>query len=315
MKWMSLLGRFSADGNSVRFCGGCSPSTDGHITDSLLNLLSDEWFGGGTLSADVTFVGQSEGKACEFILHYDPQNQRLLTAGIGRDALAVIREFGTGGPLPLGTLRPMQPASPPQVLGVAGPRDQLCPDRTYRLAVDVAGSFVRVRIDGIVVIATNLPFAVPSGQDGLWCFGQSDILVGNFSVATHKPHAFVVMQFSPPFDSLYSQAIKPVCERVGVEVHRADDVAGPGAIVADIARLISEANIVIAEITPDNANVFFEVGLACAIGKPTILLARRDRQLPFDVSPFRAILYEDSIAGKASVEAHLERFLRAILDT
>src|SRR5262250_1329054 len=48
--------------------------------------------------------------------------------------------------------------------------------------------------------------------------------------------------------------------------------SSPASIIEDIIRGIETAQIVIAEITPTNENVFYEVGYAHALKKPTILL-------------------------------------------
>jgi hypothetical protein len=72
--------------------------------------------------------------------------------------------------------------------------------------------------------------------------------------------------------------------------------------------------VVIAEITPVNANVFYELGYAHALGKDTILLAERGKQLPFDVSGYRCIFYDNTIGGKQHVEESLRKHLRNISD-
>jgi hypothetical protein len=72
------------------------------------------------------------------------------------------------------------------------------------------------------------------------------------------------------------------------------------------------ADIVIAEITPLNANVFYELGDAHALKKTTILLARGDAALPFDIQSFRVVFYNDSIGGKVEVERNLRKHLDAI---
>ncbi len=61
-----------------------------------------------------------------------------------------------------------------------------------------------------------------------------------------------------------------------------------------------------------NANVFYELGYAHALGKPTILLAQRDSKLPFDIQSFRVVFYNDSIGGKVEVERNLKKHLEAI---
>jgi hypothetical protein len=82
----------------------------------------------------------------------------------------------------------------------------------------------------------------------------------------------------------------------------------------DIVRGIQEARVVIAEITPANKNVFCEVGYAHALKVPTILLAVKGTELPFDIRGYRCILYENTIAGKRVVEEELGRHLDAILN-
>ena len=93
---------------------------------------------------------------------------------------------------------------------------------------------------------------------------------------------------------------------------RIDEKAGPGVIFQDIQREIEQAEIIIAEITPPNANVFYELGYAHALRKPTILLAQRGAELPFDIRSFRVVFYNDTIGGKLEVERNLQTHLQAI---
>ena len=73
-----------------------------------------------------------------------------------------------------------------------------------------------------------------------------------------------------------------------------------------------DSEVVIAEISSSNANVFYELGYAHALDKPTVLLARRGEVLPFDVSGYRVIFYDDTIGGKSEVEATLDQHLANI---
>jgi hypothetical protein len=81
-------------------------------------------------------------------------------------------------------------------------------------------------------------------------------------------------------------------------------------------RGIVTSDVIIAEVTPPNQNVFYELGYAHALGKPTILLAEQPKEggarLPFDISGYRCIFYDDAIRGKRKVEASLERHLANI---
>jgi hypothetical protein len=67
------------------------------------------------------------------------------------------------------------------------------------------------------------------------------------------------------------------------------------------------------QVSPLNANVFYELGVAHALNKPTILIAEKDTKLPFDVTPFRTLFYENSIGGKRKLEEGLSRHIHASL--
>jgi hypothetical protein len=139
------------------------------------------------------------------------------------------------------------------------------------------------------------------------------ITIRDFSVDAVQPTAFAIMQFSAPYNELYAEVIRPLTEELGLTCIRADESFGPGVIIHDIERQILEAQVIIADITPANSNVYYEVGYAHALQKPTILIAEKTTDLPFDVSPFRVLFYENSIAGKTKVEAGLRNHLKAIL--
>ena len=122
------------------------------------------------------------------------------------------------------------------------------------------------------------------------------------------------MQFGHGYDDLYQDVIKNVCEKNGYIVYRADEGLDTGLILNDIVSAIRNSALVIADITPDNPNVFYEVGFAHALNKPTILLNEKNQRekLPFDISGFRTIFYDNSIGGKKVVEEKLNQFIANI---
>jgi hypothetical protein len=143
--------------------------------------------------------------------------------------------------------------------------------------------------------------------------GHSTVHFRDLEVKSERPKVFVAMQFGEPFDTIYHQVIKPGVLNLDLQVVRIDEVERPGIIFDDIQRNISEAQILIAEITAPNQNVFYELGYAHALNKPTILLAKRGRDLPFDIRSYRVIFYDDTIGGKPAVEESLEKHLRAVV--
>jgi hypothetical protein len=163
------------------------------------------------------------------------------------------------------------------------------------------------------VLKHLLSAPVEGGQVGLIAAGNNRVSFSGVAYSSSKPKAFVVMQFAEPYDTFYREVIQNQAEAAGFEVFRMDEKAGPGVIFQDIQREIEQSKIVIAEITPPNPNVFYELGYAHALRKPTILLAQRDCKLPFDIQSFRVVFYNDTIGGKSDVERNLRQHLDAIV--
>jgi hypothetical protein len=178
----------------------------------------------------------------------------------------------------------------------------------------VSESRVDLLVKGVNVLSTNVNISLRKTQVGLWARSRSKVEFENFNVDSDIPKAFVVMQFSKPYNELYEEVVSRVCDEFGIGSVRADEIYGPGMIIADIVRKIEECKVVIEDITPDNPNVYYEIGYSHAINKPTILISEEGRNLPFDVSPFRVLFYENTIAGKKKVEEGLREHLSTILD-
>ena len=99
-----------------------------------------------------------------------------------------------------------------------------------------------------------------------------------------------------------------------MQPYRADFTYMPGLVIEDIKKQIAEARVIIAEITPANPNVYYEIGYADALNKPLILIADKKEGLkPFDVRAYRTIFYENSIGGKNQVENDLKEYLKLIM--
>jgi len=200
-----------------------------------------------------------------------------------------------------------------RAVSVAGSYDNLIVKHPYEILVRVRGQRLVLEVDGVQVLDHVLETPLPQGQLGLFTWGMDKVEFKNPCVRTEPGTAFVVMQFSDPYQTLYTDVIQPVIESYKLHVYHAGEVFGPGIVLEDITRGIVEARIVIAEITPPNQNVFYELGYAHALKKPTILLAESAKDLPFDVSGYRCLFYENSIGGKRKVEEGLRKHLDAIL--
>lgn len=112
-----------------------------------------------------------------------------------------------------------------------------------------------------------------------------------------KPYVFVVMPFGS-YWHLFEQIRLAVLDAARLGCIRADDVPGAGFDLLDkIHTAIERAELVIAEITERNANVFYELGYAVGIGKPILLTAQRGSDVPTDLRGRELILHADDKDG------------------
>lgn len=84
-------------------------------------------------------------------------------------------------------------------------------------------------------------------------------------------------------------------------VRRADDGKVSDSIGAHVIRSIIEADLIIADLTGHNPNVFYELAVAHAFKKPVVHLISKGESLPFDVIDQRTIHYD--ITDLESVES------------
>lgn len=110
-----------------------------------------------------------------------------------------------------------------------------------------------------------------------------------------KPFAFVLMPFSKKFDDTYELAIQPACEQAGAYAERVDKQIFTGSILERVFNQISKADLIIADMSERNPNVFYEVGYAHALGKTTILLTNQTDDIPFDFKHYPHIVYNNRL--------------------
>lgn len=127
--------------------------------------------------------------------------------------------------------------------------------------------------------------------------------------------AFVLMPFTLEWsDRIWQKIIKPtIKEEIGIEVKRADDLFGQD-IMEDIWLEILTSQIVIADITDRNPNVFYELGIAHTLGKNVILLTQKVEDIPFDLNRFRHIIYKDNFDGYEILKNQLIGTIKNILE-
>ncbi len=127
-----------------------------------------------------------------------------------------------------------------------------------------------------------------------------------------KPFVFVLMPFDHAFDDVYQLGIKVACERAGAYAERVDEQIFEGSILQRIYNQISKADVVVADMSGRNPNVFYESGYAHALGKPVILLTQNTDDIPFDLKHYPHIVYHRRIVD---LLPELEKRLRFFIES
>lgn len=115
---------------------------------------------------------------------------------------------------------------------------------------------------------------------------------------------FVIMPFgnaSPEqkkrFDGVYRGIIVPAVREAGYEPIREDISATPGSIPKSIVTKLAEAEMVVADLTSINSNVFYELGIRHVFSKTgTVLIMNKGESIPFDNASYRVIQYTNELA-------------------
>ena len=290
--WAPIVGRWSVEDGRVIYLG---PQENASFPFGL--CVSNVRLSEGEASVSVSISPKTSGR---LLLGYRSPDERYLSVGLAGYGFAY-------------TITDFEPAFGWRGISNAGSEANLQPDRSYRVATTIVGQRLYLTVDQVRVLEHVLERPVAPGQVGLFAWGQGKVVFQEVKVRRSPGKVFVVMQFSEPFKQLHTEVIQPIAKEFGLHAYHAGDVFGPGIILHDIAQGIIEAKIVIAEVTAPNQNVFYELGYAHALGKPTILLAERGKQLPFDIAGYRCLFYENTIGGKKQVEDALRKHFQTIL--
>jgi hypothetical protein len=110
--------------------------------------------------------------------------------------------------------------------------------------------------------------------------------------ATNKKTCFVAMPINEDFNDVY-QTIKNALGEKGWTVYRADEISFPRLITKRILLEIMSVDLVLADLTNNNPNVFFELGMAYMISHDILMISQDDsNSIPFDIKNEQVIFYK-----------------------
>lgn len=133
--------------------------------------------------------------------------------------------------------------------------------------------------------------------------------------AIHQPQpslVSVMMPFAAEFDPVYA-AIQSAVKSLGLKPMRADNFWEHHYVIQDIVNLIARARVVICDLSSRNPNVFYEAGIAHALGKEVILIAQSQDDVPFDLRHIRYVKYLNNEQGLASLSESIVSRIQTVI--
>lgn len=121
----------------------------------------------------------------------------------------------------------------------------------------------------------------------------------------------VMMPFHPDFKKVFA-SIKRIAAKHGMRCLRADDIWIHRAVIQDIVSLIDRSRVVVCDCTGKNPNVFYEIGIADALGREVILIAQSEADIPFDLRHLRFAHYLNNRQGLSELSEKLGKRLASL---
>jgi len=128
-----------------------------------------------------------------------------------------------------------------------------------------------------------------------------------------KSDVFVIMPFLDKLKPIYTHCIKPAMDELQLTVRRGDDFFSQHAIISEIWTAIRTCQLVVADCTERNANVFYELGMAHMIAKPVIMLTQSETDIPFDIKHMRHIVYQNQVGSEQKLKLELQNAVKQLL--
>jgi hypothetical protein len=125
---------------------------------------------------------------------------------------------------------------------------------------------------------------------------------------------FSIMPFDKQF-SVIDRIIGRAARSCDLQYQRGDRLLKPGSIVPQVLRHIRDAAVIVADITGNNANVFYELGMAHHIKGPgrVVILRQARKKAPYDVHEFRHLTYLRTAKGYRALREELPKWLQQAL--
>ncbi len=171
--------------------------------------------------------------------------------------------------------------------------------RDVGLLQTISGSERIVSVDHRLDEARTIRSSAPNGGNDRENISANSPLI-TASHATFETSAFYITPIGEPgspqrrhADMFANSIVEPALEASGLKLVRADQIESPGVITKQIIEYIVHSRLVIADLSFQNPNVFYELALRHVLRKPTVQLIRKIDRIPFDVSQNRTVVIDE----------------------
>jgi hypothetical protein len=113
-------------------------------------------------------------------------------------------------------------------------------------------------------------------------------------------------------DLTFNYIIRPVVKKYGYNLNRADMMGKPGTIMSHIAKQVLDSNLVIADLTNWNPNVFYELAIRHITGKPCVQMIKRGQKPPFDIQGIDTVFFDIDLENAEDAKNQLEKQIKLI---
>ena len=133
----------------------------------------------------------------------------------------------------------------------------------------------------------------------------------SIDIRVDYPEVFVVMPFAQTWSNeVFTEMFKPGIEDAGFAVSRGDAIVRVGDLSTNVWRSITQAGLILADVSVPNPNVYYEIGLSDALGKPVFLFKQDNVTLPADFGGVHYYDYNlnDLRAGRQKLCGELQKW-------
>ena len=130
------------------------------------------------------------------------------------------------------------------------------------------------------------------------------------ATAEKKEKCFVIMPISDQgdypsghFTKVYEQIIKPAVENAGYEAYRVDENKISDSIIDKIFDAVQNCPIAVCDLSNNNPNVLYELGLRQAYDMPVVLIKDEKTNRVFDISAINTVPYSSKRLYEEVIDA------------